>query len=249
MFGVKQARACLFAGTFLLLLFLSNYINLFGLPRYDFLFLAAIAIQIILYLSGLESKDEIKVICVFHLVGLALELFKTHPAIASWSYPEYSFFKVGTVPLYSGFMYAAVASYMIQSFRVLKLRILNYPSYQYSVPLAVAVYLNFFTHHFLPDVRWILIILIIIVFWRAKVNFLVIEKRREISLVLSFFLIAFFVWVAENFGTYFGAWQYPSQELEWSLVSVKLLSSWTLMVIISFIIVADLRKYKDINLN
>ncbi|MCE9644160.1 DUF817 family protein [Candidatus Parcubacteria bacterium] len=41
-FGLKEAQACVFAGSFFVLLFLSNHIPLFGLPRYDFLFLAAL---------------------------------------------------------------------------------------------------------------------------------------------------------------------------------------------------------------
>ncbi len=56
-FGMKQVRACVFAGSFFALLFLSHRIPLFGLPRYDFLFLGAILIQIILVLTKLETKD------------------------------------------------------------------------------------------------------------------------------------------------------------------------------------------------
>ena len=48
-FTIKQARACIFAGLFFVLLFLSRYLPLGPLPRYDFLFIAAVAIQIALY--------------------------------------------------------------------------------------------------------------------------------------------------------------------------------------------------------
>src|SRR3989344_5828792 len=120
-FGVKQARAAIFAGSFFVLLFLSNYIPLFGLPRYDFLFLAALVIQAVLYFTKLETKDEVKVIFLFHIIGLVLELYKTNPAIGSWSYPEAGFFKIATVPLYSGFMYAAIGSYISQAWKVFKL--------------------------------------------------------------------------------------------------------------------------------
>src|SRR5262249_43209575 len=115
LFGLKQARACLFAGLFLGLLLLSRHIPLFGLPGYDFLCLAAVSVQGLLLLTRLETTDEALTLCAFHALGIALELFKTHPAIASWSYPEDGFLKVGHVPLYSGFMYAAVASYMCQA--------------------------------------------------------------------------------------------------------------------------------------
>jgi len=63
-------------------------------------------------------------------------------------------------------------------------------------------------------------------------------------LPVSFILIAFFVWVAENISTYFGAWQYPNQIHEWTAVSTQKITSWFLMVIISFIIVAYLKHFK-----
>src|SRR3712207_8701203 len=52
----------------------------------------------------------------------------------SWSYPEQGFFEVFGVPLYSGFMYASVASYMCQAWRLLDLDLKNYPPYALSVP-------------------------------------------------------------------------------------------------------------------
>jgi uncharacterized membrane protein YoaT (DUF817 family) len=240
-FGMKQARACIFAGTFLVLLVLSKYISFFGLARYDFLCLAAILMQIILLWTGIESKEEAMVLCVFHAIGLMLELFKTHPAIGAWSYPEEGYLKLGTVPLYSGFMYAAIASYMCQAWRLLKLDLERYPSYWLSLPLAVLIYLNFFTRHFLPDLRWFLIAAVFVVFWRAKVHYVVLTKRRTMPVVLSFALIGFFVWVAENWSTYFGAWVYPQQRTGWQFVSFRIFSSWFLMVIISCILVADLK--------
>ena len=241
-FGLKQARACVFAGSFLGLLFLSNHIPLGPLARYDFLFLAAIAIQIVLIWSGLETKKEAKIILLFHIIGFILEAYKTHPAIGSWSYPEEGFFKILNVPLYSGFMYAAVGSYMSQSWKVLKLRLTNYPSYWFSIPTAAAIYLNFFTHHhpLIPDIRWWLIALVLIVFANSRVYFTVLKKERWMPVSLSFLLIGFFIWVAENFASYWGAWKYPDQMQEWTFVSMGKISSWSLLVIISFIIVADL---------
>src|SRR5262245_4996508 len=96
LFGLKEARACIFAGSFFVLLLLSKHIPLFGLARYDFLFLAAVAVQFVLLATGIESKEEALVLCVFHALGLLLELFKTHPSIGSWSYPEEGHFKIGT---------------------------------------------------------------------------------------------------------------------------------------------------------
>ncbi|MHB1330848.1 MAG: DUF817 domain-containing protein [Minisyncoccota bacterium] len=243
-FGLKQVKACVFAGSFFALLFISNHIPLFGFHRYDFLFLSALLIQIILYVTHLETKDEVKTIFLFHLIGFALEVFKTHPLIGSWSYPEPGFFKVLNVPLYSGFMYAAVGSYISQSWKIFKLELSHIPSYASSVLIGVLIYANFFLHHFTVDLRWILIITVFILYWKTKVSFLVTKSRRSMYMNIAFMLIAFFIWIAENISTYFGAWQYPNQIHEWNVVGASKITSWFLMVIISFIIVAYLKHYK-----
>ena len=50
-----------------------------------------------------------------------MELFKVHKG--SWSYPEEAYTKFFGVPLYSGFMYASVASYMCQAWHWFNLKI------------------------------------------------------------------------------------------------------------------------------
>src|SRR5206468_7841768 len=101
-FGLKQAASCVFAGSFLFLLAISSHVSIPGLARYDFLFLSAITIQIVLVALRLENWREVAVLSLFHLIGTGLELFKTSPSIRSWSYPEPAFFHLKTVPLYSG---------------------------------------------------------------------------------------------------------------------------------------------------
>lgn len=244
-FGVKQARGCIFAGSFFVLLFASNHLPLGPIHRYDFLFVSALLLQIILYLTRIETKDEIKTIALFHLIGLCLELFKTHPAIGGWSYPEPGFFKIATVPLYSGFMYAAVGSYISQAWRIMQLKLTGPIRYIASIVLACAIYLNFFTNEFFPDIRWILIPLVFIVFYGVWIEFTITSRPYRMPISLSFLLIAFFIWIAENISTYLGAWQYPNQVEAWSLVSFKIISSWYLLVIISFILVAYLKHVKE----
>lgn len=243
-FGLKQAQAAIFAGSFFALLFISNHIPLFGLARYDFLFISAVLIQAVLYFTKLETGDEVKVIFLFHIIGLVLELYKTSPGVASWSYPESAFFKIATVPLYSGFMYAAVGSYISQAWRIFKLELTHYEHYVWSLGLCFLIYINFFTNHFFYDFRIFLIIAVFALFWKTKVYFTVTNVRRTLTLNTSFLLIAFFVWIAENISTYFGAWQYPNQIHSWTLVSTNKITSWFLMVIISFILVAYLKHFK-----
>src|SRR6187551_2243754 len=115
-----------------------------ALARYDFLTLAALMIQFGMLAFRLETLDEAKVIVAFHLVGTVMELFKT--SAGSWVYPEPSLLRVGGVPLFSGFMYAAVGSYLARVWRIFEFRFAPYPAALWTRLLAAAVYVNFFAH-------------------------------------------------------------------------------------------------------
>lgn len=240
-FGLKNARACVFPVFVFAMLALSQLVPL-PIARYDFMLCACLVMQVVMLATGLETRDELKVITLFHLLGLGLELLKTHAG--SWSYPEAALTKVWGVPLYSGFMYASVASYMIQAWRLLRLRFLGWPRARLVAPLGALIYLNFFTNHFLPDLRFWLVAAVLAVFGRTWVAFTPLTKERRIPLPLAFLLIGVFVWFAENIATYFGAWQYPHQEDGWRLVSLHKLSSWALLVIVSMMAVVQLKRVK-----
>lgn len=243
-FTLKEARASIFAGSFLFLLIVTNYIHFSFIGRADLLFVLAVLIQIILIVTKVETVDEAKTIVLFHIIGLVLELYKTHPSIGSWTYPEVGFFHIANVPLYSGFMYASIGSYIAQAWRILKLKLESMPSYTHSIFVAILIYVNFFTNHFIYDFRWFLFLIILILYWRTKIIFTVTNVARKIPLVLGFVLIAFFIWIAENIGTFTKAWQYPNQITAWSAVSFHKVSSWSLLVIISFLLIAYLKDLK-----
>lgn len=99
-----------------------------SIHRYDFIFLSAIVFQLFLLLSKLETVRESVVIVVFHLVATVMELFKTPDAIGSWSYPEDYVFGIGNVPLFTGFMYSAVGSYIARAWRIFEFEYDNYPA-------------------------------------------------------------------------------------------------------------------------
>lgn len=243
-FVVKEARACIFAGSFFVVLALSTWLPLGALPRYDFILIMALLLQAALLALHIETADELKTICLFHAIGFALEVFKTQPGIGSWSYPEFAYSKLFGVPLYAGFMYAAVASYMMQAWRLFDLGLTHYPRYRHSLPLAAAIYANFFTHHYIGDLRWWLMAALIAVFWRTRVSFMPHRQRITMPLLLAFALVGFFVWIAENISTFFGAWVYPNQHQGWQTVHAGKISSWALLVVITLIVVADLKHYK-----
>ncbi|MCH1625669.1 DUF817 domain-containing protein [Ferdinandcohnia quinoae] len=241
-FGWVQTLSCLFPVVIFASLAITKILPLPYLSRYDWLLIICLLMQWWMVYSRLETLDELKVITVFHLIGLALEVFKTH--MGSWSYPEEGYFKIFGVPLYSGFMYASVASYLCQAWRRMKVELVKWPSYYLVVPLAAAIYFNFFTHHYLIDMRWWLSGIVMIVFWKSWVTYEVNGTGYRMPLAFSFVLIGFFIWIAENIATFFGAWEYPNQNDAWSLVHLGKVSSWLLLVIVSFLIVATLKQVK-----
>ncbi|MGV0879657.1 DUF817 domain-containing protein [Martelella sp. FLE1502] len=240
-FGLKEARACLFAGLFLVAIFAMPREGLAGIPRYDLLLIIALAIQFAMIRFGLETVDEFKAICLFHVVGFALEAFKTSGAIQSWAYPDFAYTKLLGVPLFAGFMYAAVGSYIIQAWRILDVRIIHHPPYWMATLVALVIYLNFFTHHYIGDYRWYIAALAIGLYARTTVIFRPYDRDRKMPMLLAFVLIGFFIWLAENISTFFSVWQYPDQLGAWSTVHIGKWSSWTLVIIMTFTIVAFLK--------
>ncbi|WP_209616053.1 DUF817 domain-containing protein [Frateuria flava] len=241
-FGLKQAAACLFGGLMVALLLATWrwYPADAPLARYDFLTLAALGIQLALLASRLESPREARVIALFHLVGTLMELFKT--AVGSWAYPEPSLLRLGGVPLFSGFMYAAVGSYIARAWRLFDFRFSGHPGFVPAAVLALGIYLNFFSHHYLPDARVLLFVALAWLFRRTWVHYRVRRVHRRMPLLLGFVLVALFIWLAENVGTFSRAWLYPAQRHGWSMVPLSKLGSWLLLMVISYAMVWALHR-------
>jgi uncharacterized membrane protein YoaT (DUF817 family) len=66
--------------------------------------------------------------------------------------------------------------------------------------------------------------------------------RRSMPLLLGLFLVALFIWFAENIGTLTRTWLSPHQSIAWSMVSLGKLSSWFLLLIISYVMVAAVNR-------
>ncbi len=244
LFGLKQARACLFAGLFFAAVFAMPQAGVFGIPRYDALLVYALLVQGWMLWARIETLDEFRAVCLFHAIGFLLEVFKTSAGIHAWSYPDFAWTKVFGVPLFSGFMYAAVGSYIIQAWRLMDLRIRHHPPYWMAVIAALAIYANFFTHHYIGDFRWYLAALVLGLYARTSVVFRPIDRDRRMPLLLAFVLIGFFLWLAENISTFYGIWRYPNQMGAWAQVHWGKWSSWSLLVIMTFTIVAGLKHIK-----
>jgi uncharacterized membrane protein YoaT (DUF817 family) len=244
-FGVKQAWACLFGGIILALLLATHAFYPRGavLARYDFLFLAALGTQVLLLRLGMETWEEAKIILIYHVVGTAMEVFKTH--VGSWTYPEPSFFRIEGVPLFSGFMYASIGSYIARSWRLLEFTFTHHPGLPAMGALSVAIYINFFTHHYLPDARWLLFAASGLLFWRTRIHYRVWRRWRSMPLLLGLCLVALFIWFGENIGTFSAVWLYPNQADGWTLVHPEKFGSWFLLLLISYTLVASVHLADD----
>ncbi len=237
-FGIKQAWACLFGALLLAAILVTAFWYPFtSLARYDFLFLYAIGIQVLLLSLRLESPREAVVILVFHVVATIMELFKTSTAIGSWHYPESYQIGIAGVPLFAGFMYSAVGSYIARISRLLDFRFSHYPPMWTTVVLVMLIYANFFTHHYTIDLRWGLVLATFVMFGRCQVYFRPKDVYHHMSLVVGWFLVAFFIWIAENLGTFGGIWLYPDQSESWRMVSASKLNAWYLLMLLSFVLV------------
>lgn len=241
-FGIKQASACLFGGLMVALLVATWrwYPADAPLVRYDFLTLAALAIQLVLLATRLESVEEAKVILLFHLVGTVMEVFKT--SVGSWAYPEPSLLRIGGVPLFTGFMYGSIGSYIARAWRLFDFRFTRHPPLRATGVLACAIYVNFFSHHFLPDMRPLLFAVVAWLFGPCWVHYRIRRVHRRMPLLLGFILVALFIWLAENIGTYSKTWLYPAQRQGWQLVPPGKLGAWLLLMNISYVMVCMVRR-------
>jgi len=241
-FGAKQAWACIFGGAMLAVIIGTRlwYPDDASLAKNDFLTLAAVLIQLVMVLARFETLRELRVIVLFHIVGTGMELFKTD--VGSWEYDGGGVLHIGAVPLFSGFMYAAVGSYMVRVFRLFDLRFDRYPRRWVTAIVAALIYVNFFSHHYLWDFRYVLLLAVIVIYARTVMHFRIFRVRLRMPVLLAFLLVALFIWFAENIGTISQAWTYPDQQGGWQLVSIGKLGSWFLLMIISVVLVTWIYK-------
>lgn len=236
-FAGLQLLSCLFPGMLFAGLVVARVVEL-PIADYDALLVYCLVLTFGFWALRLETWREVLVIFGFHALGLGLEIFKVHQG--SWLYPGGALTKVAGVPLFSGFMYAAVGSYICQSWRRLDLRVDHYPAASTTV-VALLIYANFFTHQWIRDLRLPLAVALIAVLRRCWVHYTVAGVRHRMPLALSFLLIGFFLWLAENGATFLGAWKYPDQLEVWQAVHADKLGAWALLVSMSFVLVATVK--------
>lgn len=231
-FIIKQLVALIFG----IMLIVGFYFTLNSNFRYDILFVYAIVLQVIFYKTKFETKRDILIIAIFHLVGLTMEIVEVS-INGSWVYDSTGIFYIFSVPLFTGFMYASVGSYISKSYSLLKLNPINMPKNSVLIIISILIYINFIINNHFFDFRGFIYLILIITCWQAKIEFTIINRVRRINFLVAFFLIGCGIWIAENIATFLDIWSYPNQVNTWELVHFSKVSSWMLLSIVSFVII------------
>lgn len=226
----------------LFFLLATKYASVPGIERYDLLFILAVVTQVVLIVAKLETPREVIAIIVFHICAMCMEIFKTSPGVGSWAYPEHAVLAIGTVPLFTGFLYSAVGSYMARAWRINEFVFTDMPSKIVLSLAGLLIYINFFTNHYVHDVRWLIFALLIVIFWRTKLRVELTDRRYTFHPLFTNALLALFVWLAEQIGTFARVWVYPNQAVSWNPVSFQKFTSWYMLLIFSFILIMLLHK-------
>ena len=238
-FVLKQAWACLFGASLLVVIVAVRlwYPDDASLAPNDFLTLAAIAIQVIMVATRLETGRELWVIVLFHVTGTAMELFKTD--MGSWMYAADGVLRIGGVPavqrihvrrrrLVHGARLPALrprlhplsATLAHRDRRRGDLRELLHPPLDLGPALGAG--------RSPSSLLWA----------RTTMYVRVWRKVIRMPLLAAFGGVAVFIYLAENIATWAGAWAYPDQLDGWHPVSITKLVSWFLLMIISVVLVA-----------
>jgi len=208
------------------------------LARYDALFAVALATQALFLALRLETRHEGGVIAAFAALGLGMELFKV--GVGSWAYPEPGVLAVAGVPLFVGFMYAAVGLCIVRMIRIFEMQFAPFPPLWLNGLLAAAIYANFFAMHALADLRIPLMALTIWAYGRTRISFRAFGGRRSMPLLVSLTASALGVWLVENLGTLTGTWLYAGQA-PGQPVSLATLGSWYLFLCVALALALALR--------
>ncbi len=241
--GLHTLLSAMIFGIALLVLIICTFIFPISImPRFDMLFIAAVLIQILLILYKYEHLPEILMIGVFHLLGTCMEIFKV--AVGSWAYPIDGIFYIGNVPLFAGFMYAAVGSSIARSMRLFSVALHNAPDTRTLLCMSACIYCNFFTHHYIPDMRYFILGGIVFAFAQTRIRLKIQHETFQMHFLVIAIFIALCIWSAENIATYASVWKYPHQADAWELVHVEKITSWFLLLFISFTLVVSMTPHK-----
>lgn len=215
---------------------LTDVVRLEWIARYDLVLVLCVLFQVGMLALKIETPREFATIFAFHAMGVSLEIFKVNHG--GWAYPEEAWCKLAGVPMYSGFMYASVGSFLLAAFKRFEMRLVPSPPVPALAALVVLIYANFFTNTWLPDAKLPLLAVATWLLWRTWIH----TRGLSAPVLLLFPAMGGMLWLAECWGTAFGSWQYPRQAEGWTIVPPDKLLSWTTLTLVSFLLVVLVRE-------
>ncbi len=201
-----------------------------GMSRMDWLFIAAGLYQVRLFKRGTESRSEAAQILLFHALAMAMEIFKVRHGC--WVYPEAGMLSIAGVPLFTGFMYSAVGSWLCRTWRLHRIAFVALPHRGLLLVLGFLAYGNFILQHFGRDCRWLILGLGIVVLFPVYLRCG--DSSSRLPLIPILLVAAVLIWLAENLCTLAGVWFYPSQLGAWQAVSLTKIPAWFLLLLLTF---------------
>ena len=227
-----QIRAAWFGIAFLMAIVAASVIwgSDWAVARTDALFVVGVALAGLVFALGVNRLQDALPMGIVFLLGIGLELQKT--GIGAWAYADGGVLMLGEKPLFVGFMYAAVASYVIRSLRLKGLRVVRLPHWAVALGFSAVIYGAFFV----PVPVWVrpmLLLLAVLAFNRARV---VAPSGSWLPVPMALAMAALLLWVAENVGTFTGTWTYRGQG-PGELVTYSKIGAWFLLLNVVFWVV------------
>lgn len=190
-FCLKQIRAGLLAGLLLLAFLIIPTTGILGIAQDDIVFGLAIGLQVWTVKSKLHNDAECKMLLLFYILGLILECFISSTSGINPSLPV-SWSSIHGVPLVNGFIYVALASYIMQAWRLFSIRIRYYPPYWMAIGLASVTYLYFISQTYVGEYTGYLAAGAVGLYAPSKIMFKSHQKERQAPLLFAALLVCLF---------------------------------------------------------
>lgn len=232
--GLLRAQV-LAAGYALLLIGGLLVADLVPLPvaQYDATLIYCVVVTVVAGGFGWLTRRELIAMLAGYVAVMVTELVAV--AQGERSYPLEGWSEIGGVPLLAGFGGAAVVSYVCRLWRLLAIEVEHFQSVM-AGGVALLIYANFISRHWLLDIRALLAPLLLVVLRRCWVTFTLCDRQRRIPAALGYLATVLPLWALERLCAFLAddGWL-------WSAVPVGSAGSWALLVAAAFLAVTFLK--------
>ena len=142
-------------------------------------------------------------------------------------------------------MYSAIGSFFARSIRLFDISFQRLPSLNNMLALSICAYINFMSKFFIIDIRSILFVWSVLIFYKTKATFKIQNYRLQLPMLVVLGGISVLIWIAENISTFYDIWVYPNQTDGWHIVWWGKIGSWYLLLLLSLVLVMRLLGQRD----